>query len=69
MAVTGKPDLSHWKRVVELILVSLREVRIAEEYMWQAVVLIPKRVGDYRGIDLFIYFLFWTGLYVHTACS
>ena len=36
--------------VVELVQTALREGRLAEEAMWQAVVLITKGKKDYRGI-------------------
>ena len=38
--------------VVDLIQTEFREGRLAEEAMWQAVVLIPKGKKDYRGIGL-----------------
>ena len=42
----------HWGRVVELIQTSFRDGELAEEVTWQAVVLILKGKGDYRGIGL-----------------
>ena len=39
-------------RVVEIIQTAFREGELAEEFTWQAVVLIPKGKGDYRGIGL-----------------
>ena len=42
----------HWGRVVELIQMAFRDGELAEEATWQAVVLIPKGKGDYRGIGL-----------------
>ena len=42
----------HWGRVVEIIQKAFREGELAEEFTWQAVVLIPKGKGDYRGIGL-----------------
>ena len=42
----------HWERVVELIQTAFRDGELAEEATWQAVVLIPKGKGDYRGIGL-----------------
>ena len=42
----------HWGRVVELTQTAFREGDQAEESTWQAVVLIPKGKGDYRGIGL-----------------
>ena len=38
--------------VVELVQTAFRKGRLAEEAAWQAVVLIPKRGKDYRGIGL-----------------
>ena len=38
--------------MVDLIQMELREGVITEEATWQAVVLIPKGGGDYRGIGL-----------------
>ena len=40
----------HWERVVELIQTVFRDGKLAEGATWQAVVLIPKGKGDYRGI-------------------
>ena len=42
----------HWGRVVEIVQIAFREGELAEESTWQAVVLIPKRKGDYQGIVL-----------------
>ena len=42
----------HWERVVELIQTTFWDGELAEEATWQAVVLIPKGKGDYRGIGL-----------------
>ena len=42
----------HWGRFVELIQTSFRGGELEEEATWQAVVLIPKGKGDYRGIGL-----------------
>ena len=42
----------HWGRVVELVQTVFRDGDLAEEATWQAVVLIPKGKGDYRGIGL-----------------
>ena len=39
----------HWERVVELVQTAFRDGDLAEEVTWQAVVLIPKGKGDYRG--------------------
>ena len=38
--------------VVKLIQMEFREVELAEEASWQAVVLIPKGGGEYCGIGL-----------------
>ena len=49
----GAPtEASKWERVVELIQMALGEGRLAEEAMWQVVVLIPKGGKDYCGIGL-----------------
>ena len=42
----------HWEKVVELVQTAFRDGDLAEEVTWQAVVLIPKGKGDYRGIGL-----------------
>ena len=42
----------HWERVVELIQTDFWDGELVEEATWQAVVLIPKGKGDYRGIGL-----------------
>ena len=42
----------HWERVVELIQTAFWDGYLAEEATWQALVLIPKGKGDYRGIGL-----------------
>ena len=45
-------EMTHLDKVVALAREDFREGRIVEEAMWQAVVLIPKGKGDYRGIFL-----------------
>ena len=47
-----KAGEENWARVVELIQTAFQDRDLAEEYTWQAVVLIPKGKGDYRGIGL-----------------
>ena len=42
----------HWGRVLEIIQTAFWDGELAEEVTWQAVVLIPKGKGDYRGIGL-----------------
>ena len=42
----------NWARVVDLVQTAFWEGDLAEESTWQAVVLIPKGKGDYRGISL-----------------
>ena len=42
----------HWGRVVELVQTAFWDGDLAEEATWQAVILIPKGKGDYRGIGL-----------------
>ena len=39
----------HWEKVVELIQTAFWDGDLAKEVTWQAVVLIPKGKGDYRG--------------------
>ena len=48
----GGPTEPHWERLVDLIQTAFWEGDLAEEAMWQAVVLIPKGKKDYRGIGL-----------------
>ena len=45
-------DMSNWEKVVALEREAFGEGLLAEEAMWQAVVIIPKGKGDYRGISL-----------------
>ena len=45
-------EADNWTRVVDLVQLKFREVKLAEEATWQAVVLIPKGNKDYRGIGL-----------------
>ena len=42
----------HWGRVVEIVQTAFWDGEMTEEVPWQAVVLIPKGEGDYRGIGL-----------------
>ena len=44
--------MTDWEKVVALVSAAFGGGRLAEESMWQAVVLIPKGGGDYRGIGL-----------------
>ena len=47
-------DEENWARVMELVQTAFWDRDLAEEATWQAVVLIPKRKGDYRGnINIF----------------
>ena len=48
----GGPTEPHWENLVELIQTAFWEGELAEEAMWQAVVLIPKGKQDYWGIGL-----------------
>ena len=41
-----------WEKMVEITQTAFREVELAEEAMWQTVVLIPKGKKEYRGIGL-----------------
>ena len=45
-------ETSNWDRVVDLIQTASGEGRLAEEYTWKAVALLPKGGNDYRGIGL-----------------
>ena len=45
-------EMMNWVKLVALVTVDFGEGRLAEEAMWQAVVLIPKGKGEYRGIGL-----------------
>ena len=47
-----KAGAENWARVVELVQTAFWEGDLAEDSTWQAVVLIPKGKGDYRGIRL-----------------
>ena len=47
-----KAGADNWVRVVDLVQTAFRERDMAEESTRQAVVLIPKGKGDYRGIGL-----------------
>ena len=51
-STTGTTALYQCKRVAELIQTDFQEVHLSEEYTWQAVVIITKGGGDYRGIEL-----------------
>ena len=41
-----------WGKVVEMTQTAFREGKLAEEAMWQTVVLIPKGKGGFKGIGL-----------------
>ena len=41
-----------WAKVVELTQTVFREGKLAEEATWQAVVMVPKGKGEFRGIGL-----------------
>ena len=41
-----------WEKVVELTQTAFREGRLAEEATWQAMVMVPKGKGEFRGIGL-----------------
>ena len=56
---TGVPEdtatqegADNWTRFVDLVQTAFREGELAEEAMWQAVVIIPKGKKDYQGIGL-----------------
>ena len=44
--------MSNWERVVGLAQAVFGERRLVDETTWQAVILIPKGIGYYRGIGL-----------------
>ena len=44
--------MTHREKVVSLVREDFRERQLAEEAIWQVVVLIPKGKGEYRGIGL-----------------
>ena len=41
-----------WEKVVEMTQTAFRDQNLAEEAVWQTVVLIPKGKGEFRGIGL-----------------
>ena len=43
---------SNWERLVDIVHTSFGEGHLAEENMWQAVVMIPKGEKEYCGIGL-----------------
>ena len=45
-------ETTKWEKVVELVQLELRNRLLPEEATWQAVVLISKEGGEYRGIGL-----------------
>ena len=45
-------EMTNWEKVVDLVREAFGEGLVLEEATWQAVVLIPKGKGDYRGIGL-----------------
>ena len=49
---TEPTEAANWERVVDLVKTVFMEVRLAEDAMCQAVVLIPKGENDHRGIVL-----------------
>ena len=49
---TVTTELMNWRRLVALVQAAFREGRLEEEATWQAVALIPKGRGNYRGIGL-----------------
>ena len=46
------PDATNWLKVVAIVQAALQDGTLAEECMWQTVVLITKGKGDFRGIGL-----------------
>ena len=51
-AAQKETESDNWKRVVDLVQSAFREGKLAEEAIWQAVVLIPKGKKDHQGIFL-----------------
>ena len=51
-ADTDTKDMMHWEKVVALVRAAFGEGKLVEEFIWKAVILIPKRTGDYHGIGL-----------------
>ena len=49
---TEPTEAENWTMVMGLVQSEFREGKLAEEAMWQAVVLIPKGKTDYQGIGL-----------------
>ena len=52
LAAQSETEADKWKMVMDLVQLAFREGKLVEEATWQAVVLIPKRTTDYRGIGL-----------------
>ena len=55
LSVTSReesPDDTHWQKVAALVQAAFWEGRLAEECMWQTVVLIPKGHSNLCGIGL-----------------
>ena len=48
----GGAGSEKWEMVVELVHTLFWDGALAEESIWQTVDLIPKKVGDYRGIGI-----------------
>ena len=48
----GEEGEPHWENLVELIQTAFWEGDLAEEAMWQAVVMIPKGRQEYQGIGI-----------------
>ena len=49
---SAQEGVENWTRVIDLVQVTFREGKLAEEAISQAVVLMPKGKKDYRGIHL-----------------
>ena len=50
--VQTETETDNWTRFVDLVQSAFQEGKLAEESMWQAMVLIPKGKNYYRGIGL-----------------
>ena len=46
------PDATNCLKVVAIVQAAFQDRKLAEECMWQTVVLIPKGEGDFRGVGI-----------------
>ena len=52
LAAQSETEADNWRMVVDLIQLAFREVKLAEEATWQALVLLTKVKTEYRFIGL-----------------